>query len=153
MDKTKKITDIPEWFSGSRLNYAENLLRYKDSKTAIIECGVCVFVCVHSFDLIYLCYLGEGHLPREISFQELHIRVGEIAAALKSFGVKQGDRIAGKKWLYIFLCCIISTCSGYLPNCALAVEAMLATSSLGAIWCSTSPDFGVSVSQNVCQAL
>ena len=36
--------------------------------------------------------------------------------------------------------------SGYLPNCALAVEAMLATASLGAIWCSTSPDFGVSVS-------
>ena len=40
--------------------------------------------------------LGEGRVPREISFQELHVRVGEIAAALKSFGVKQGDRIAGK---------------------------------------------------------
>ena len=35
-------------------------------------------------------------MPRKISFQELHIRVGEIAAALRSFGVKQGDRIAGK---------------------------------------------------------
>ena len=41
------------------------------------------------------CYVGEGRVPREISFQELHLRVGEIAAALKSFGVKQGDRIAG----------------------------------------------------------
>ena len=39
MDKTKNITEIPEWFSGSRLNYAENLLRYKDNKMAIIECG------------------------------------------------------------------------------------------------------------------
>ena len=39
--------------------------------------------------------LGEGRVPREISFQELHVRVGEIAAALKTFGVKQGDRIAG----------------------------------------------------------
>ena len=35
---------------------------------------------------------------------------------------------------------------GYIPNCSLAVEAMLATSSIGAIWSSTSPDFGVSVS-------
>ncbi len=37
---------------------------------------------------------------------------------------------------------------GYLPNSSLAVEAMLATASLGAIWSSTSPDFGVAVSQN-----
>jgi len=34
---------------------------------------------------------------------------------------------------------------GYIPNCSLAVEAMLATASLGAIWSSTSPDFGVEV--------
>lgn len=34
---------------------------------------------------------------------------------------------------------------GYIPNCALAVEAMLAAASLGAIWSSTSPDFGVMV--------
>ena len=39
MDKAKNITEIPEWFSGSRLSYAENLLRYKDNKMAIIECG------------------------------------------------------------------------------------------------------------------
>ena len=36
---SKNITKIPEWFSGSRLNYAENLLQCKDKKTAIIECG------------------------------------------------------------------------------------------------------------------
>ena len=35
--------------------------------------------------------------------------------------------------------------SGYIPNNALAIEAMLATSSIGAVWSSTSPDFGVSV--------
>lgn len=49
---------------------------------------------------MYMHCLGEGRVPRKISFQELHVRVGEIAAALKSFGVKKGDRIAGKKWLY-----------------------------------------------------
>ena len=34
---------------------------------------------------------------------------------------------------------------GYIPNCSAAVEAMLATTSVGAVWSSTSPDFGVSV--------
>jgi acetoacetyl-CoA synthetase len=36
--------------------------------------------------------------------------------------------------------------TGYLPNSLEAVEAMLAAASLGAIWSSTSPDFGVYVS-------
>lgn len=39
----------------------------------------------------------------------------------------------------------LSHFAGYIPNCALAVEAMLATASIGAIWSSTSPDFGVTV--------
>ena len=100
VDISKNIAEIPEWFCGSRLNYAENLLRYKDNRTAIIECGVYLVNVTALFSFIncvrVLCCLGEGRVPRKISFQELHIRVGEIAAALKSFGVKQGDRIAGK---------------------------------------------------------
>lgn len=36
--------------------------------------------------------------------------------------------------------------TGYLPNGVHAVEAMLAAASIGAIWSSTSPDFGVNVS-------
>ena len=35
---------------------------------------------------------------------------------------------------------------GYIPNCLEAVEAMLATASIGAVWSTTSPDFGVTVS-------
>ena len=35
--------------------------------------------------------------------------------------------------------------TGYLPNCAEAVQGMLAAASIGAIWSSTSPDFGVTV--------
>ena len=42
----------------------------------------------------------------------------------------------------------LSHFAGYIPNCALAVEAMLATASIGAIWSSTSPDFGVTVFMN-----
>jgi len=44
-------------------------------------------------------------------------------------------------------------CSGYLPNCKEAVQAMLAAASVGAVWSSTSPDFGVTVSDlfsNIC---
>ena len=37
------------------------------------------------------------------------------------------------------------TSPGYIPNCVEAVEAMLAAASIGAIWSSTSPDFGVVV--------
>ena len=45
----------------------------------------------------------------------------------------------GSLWLNVIIF------KGYIPNCTLVVEAMLATASLGAIWSSTSPDFGVSV--------
>lgn len=52
-----------------------------------------------------------------------------LSAALRGCGVGRGDRVVG-----------------YLPNSSLAVEAMLATASIGAVWSSTSPDFGVTVS-------
>ena len=40
MDTSKKISEIPEWFCGCRLNFAENLLKYPDDdKVAIITCG------------------------------------------------------------------------------------------------------------------
>ena len=35
VDKTKNIAEIPEWFAGSKLNYAENLLKYRDDRVAI----------------------------------------------------------------------------------------------------------------------
>ena len=54
-----------------------------------------------------------------------------MAAALRRAGVVEGDRVVG-----------------YLPNSLLAVEAMLATASIGAVWSSTSPDFGVTVRAN-----
>jgi acetoacetyl-CoA synthetase len=66
-----------------------------------------------------------GH-RRTLSFAELRADVAIYAAALRAAGVAPGDRVAG-----------------YLPNCPEAVIAMLATTSLGAIWSSCSPDFGV----------
>lgn len=108
---TKTIQDIPEWFRGCELNFAENLLKHPDdNKVALIT-------------------YGEGQAPGFITFGQLKQRVAAIAAALRENGVARGDRVVG-----------------YLPNSSLAVEAMLATASIGAVWSSTSPDFGVTVS-------
>ena len=95
------------WFTGSKLNFAEHLLRHSGDRPAIVFCG------------------EDGH-RRELSFDQLRQSVAEIAAGLRKAGVVEGDRVAG-----------------FLPNCPEAVIAMLAASSIGAIWSSCSPDFGV----------
>lgn len=64
---------------------------------------------------------------RELSWKQLRSEVARIAAGLKKLGVKRGDRVAG-----------------YLPNVPETVIAMLATTSVGAIWSLCSPDFGAS---------
>ncbi|MBV6522771.1 MAG: Acetyl-coenzyme A synthetase [Gemmatimonadaceae bacterium] len=63
---------------------------------------------------------------RTLTYGELYGQVARVASALRREGVGVGDRVAG-----------------YLPNIPEAVIAMLATVSLGAIWSSCSPDFGV----------
>jgi acetoacetyl-CoA synthetase len=66
----------------------------------------------------------EGH-QRTVSYRALREAVGTLAMALDAAGVVPGDRVAG-----------------WLPNIPEAVIAMLAATSLGAIWSSCSPDFG-----------
>ena len=73
-----------------------------------------------------LSFWGEDRVRRRLSRRELHALVSRLAQALAAAGVGKGDRVAG-----------------YLPNLPEAVAAMLATASLGAIWSSCSPDFGV----------
>ncbi len=80
----------------------------------------------YSGDRAAIIFRGENGDRRELSFDELRQAVAGIAQALRSAGVVKGDRIAG-----------------YLPNCPEAIIAMLATTSLGAIWSSCSPDFGI----------
>lgn len=77
-------------------------------------------------DDIALYIAAEQRQISQITFGELRRKVAKIASALKACGVTSGDRVVG-----------------YIPNCALAVEALLATASIGAIWSSTSPEFGV----------
>ncbi|XP_032510314.1 acetoacetyl-CoA synthetase isoform X3 [Phocoena sinus] len=109
VDTSKGIADVPEWFKGSRLNYAENLLQHREND------GVALYVAREGREEIV-----------KVSFEELRRQVALYAAAMRKMGVRRGDRVVG-----------------YLPNSAHAVEAMLAATSVGAIWSSTSPDFGV----------
>ncbi|WP_421217809.1 acetoacetate--CoA ligase [Aeromonas enteropelogenes] len=67
----------------------------------------------------------EGGASRTLSWRELADQVARLAQWLRSQGIGRGDVVAA-----------------YLPNIPETVVAMLATTSLGAIWTSTSPDFG-----------
>jgi acetoacetyl-CoA synthetase len=95
------------WFPGARLNYAENLLRYRDDKPALL-------------------FKSETGERAEYSYAELYRSVARTAAALRTAGVEAGDKVAA-----------------YAPNLPETVIAMLAATSIGAIWSSCSPDFGV----------
>ncbi len=64
------------WFPNATLNFAQNLLRFKDERCAIV-------------------FRNEWGHRSEITYAELHVQVGKLAHALKSAGVGVGDRVAG----------------------------------------------------------
>jgi acetoacetyl-CoA synthetase len=103
------LTKMPgaKWFKGAHLNFAENLLRFRDEQIAI-----------H--------FRGEDQVQQSLTYAELYTQVSRAARAMKEAGVVRGDRVAG-----------------FIPNLPEAIIAMLAASSLGAIWSSSSPDFGI----------
>ena len=98
---------------------------------------------------------GEGHPIERVSYHDLRERVRQCAAALRAAGVTTLDRVTGVcPWLSpAVLHASIAKLDavargprpGYVSNCVEAIVMMLATASIGAIWSSTSPDFGVTV--------
>lgn len=98
---------LDQWFPDHRLNYAANLLRYRDEKTALIFCD-------------------EHNNRQSLSYAELYQQVALLQQWLLAQGVQAGDRVAG-----------------FAANRIETVVAMLASASIGAIWSSCSPDFGV----------
>jgi acetoacetyl-CoA synthetase len=96
-----------KWFSGTRLNFAENLLRFRDDRVALI-------------------FKGEDQISTSMTYETLYDEVARVARSLRETGVDVGDRVAG-----------------FIPNMPEAIIAMLATTSLGAVWSSCSPDFGI----------
>ena len=73
-----------------------------------------------------LLFNNEGRMAAPISHAQLRADVARLAAVLKSWGVAPGDRVAA-----------------FMPNCPETIVAMLAAASLGAVFSSCSPDFGV----------
>ena len=72
-----------------------------------------------------IIFRAEDQVEYSLSYRELYQQVASVAAWLKARDLQPGDRVAA-----------------YLPNMPEAVVAMLAATSLGAVWTSTSPDFG-----------
>ena len=96
-----------QYFPDARLNYAENLLKYKGDSEAIV-------------------FRAEDKSESRLTHDELHAMVSRFQQAFIADGLQKGDRIAAM-----------------MPNMPETIAAMLAATSLGAIWSSCSPDFGV----------
>ena len=94
------------FFPDARLNFAENLLRGEGGEIA-------------------LHFNNESEMREPVTRAALRRDVARFAAVLKSWGVKEGDRVAA-----------------FMPNCPETIIAMLAAASIGAVFSSCSPDFG-----------
>src|SRR5436190_8600275 len=101
--------DMPgaEWFPGARLNFAQHVLRQARPGADAVR------------------FTGESGPLRSWRWEELSGQVGALAARLREWGVRPGDRVVG-----------------YLPNVPQAMVALLASASVGAIWAACAPDFG-----------
>jgi acetoacetyl-CoA synthetase len=96
-----------KFFVNSKLNFAENLLRFRNDRLAIV-------------------FKGEDSVRRTLTYNQLYDEVAKTAASLKKLGIQKGDRVVG-----------------FIPNMPESIIAMLAAASLGAVWSSCSPDFGI----------
>lgn len=94
------------WFVGAKLNFAENLLRYRDDRVAFI-------------------FRGETRKSAKMTYAELYATVARLAKSLREIGIRPGDRVAG-----------------YMPNLIETAIAMLAATSVGAVWSSCATDIG-----------
>jgi acetoacetyl-CoA synthetase len=105
VDDLKKFPGA-KWFVGAKLNFAENLLRYRDDRLAFL-------------------FRGETVKSAKMTYAELYSTVARLAASLRQMGVRPGDRVAG-----------------YMPNLMETAIAMLAATSVGAVWSSCATDIG-----------
>ena len=101
----QKMMDT-RWFTGARLNFTENLLRYRDNQTALI-------------------FKGEGQKTVEISYADLYVQVARLAKSLRELGVKVGDRVAG------FMPNMIETISAMLATASIGAVWSACSSNFG----------------------
>ncbi|ASR33846.1 acetoacetate-CoA ligase [Prauserella marina] len=103
------------WFSGAELNYAEHALTGGVGGAQKAD------------DELAVIFHREDGVSEQLTFGALRRRVAAARASLRSLGVGKGDRVVA-----------------LAPNCPQTLVAFLAAASLGAVWSSCSPDFGVS---------
>ena len=104
------LTKFPgtDWFPGARLNFAENLLRFRDEHPAFV-------------------FRGEDRKSATMTYAELYNSVARLSKSLRDMGIVAGDRVAA-----------------YMPNLMETAIAMLATTSIGAVWASCGSELGAS---------
>ncbi len=73
-----------------------------------------------------IIFKGEAQDLVHVSYPELYDKVARLAKSMREMGIKKGDRVAG-----------------FMPNMPETIMAMLAATSIGAVWSSSSPDFGI----------
>jgi acetoacetyl-CoA synthetase len=105
VDDLKKFPGA-RWFVGAKLNFAENLLRYRDDRLAFV-------------------FRGETLKSAKMTYAELYSTVARLATSLREIGIRPGDRVAA-----------------YMPNLMETAIAMLASTSIGAVWSSCATDIG-----------
>ena len=77
-------------------------------------------------DKIAIHFYGEDGTQSSLSYRELHDQVSRLARSMREMGIVKNDRVVG-----------------FMPNIPETIITMLATASIGAIWSSCSPDFGI----------
>ncbi|KAL7941745.1 hypothetical protein V8C42DRAFT_355202 [Trichoderma barbatum] len=124
VDESAPITEVPKWFEGVRMNWAENALYTRDTSSPSTE-ALCK---LHKEDdKIAFTEVREGNTEvRHVSWGELRREVAALAAALKERGLRRGDRVVvvGGHSLKTYV-------------------VYLATLWLGGIFSSSSTDMGV----------
>ena len=105
-----------EWFPGMKLNYTQNIIDNNFSGTAIR----------YYIEKPLTGNQFKGSYSGELTFHQLRVLVARCANALIKSGVGKGDKVAG-----------------YMANVPETIIAALASASIGAIWSSASPDFGL----------
>jgi len=116
VDDLKKMPGA-KWFSGARLNFAENLLRYRDDRPAFI-------------------FKGETQKSARMTYRELYTAVARLARSLRQLGVKPGDRVAAymPNMMETAIAMLAATSAGAAwSSCATDIGSQAALDRLGQI--------------------
>jgi len=116
VDDLKKMPGA-KWFSGARLNFAENLLRYRDDRPAFI-------------------FKGETQKYARMTYRELYTAVARLARSLRQLGIKPGDRVAAymPNMMETAIAMLAATSAGAAwSSCATDIGSQAALDRLGQI--------------------